>query len=188
MSFEVIFVDDGWCMMDIKPSQTYGSWKLKIKLHLWMMRGELPTRTAEHLHDWMDTFFIFLVKAWRTSKRHMKIMKILVSAQCCQAIQLAPGKYCKFGNFTRILFSRIMLKDIFAVLKFATRVWFTYISTRQSDIAISRGSYFHETSHMRSFAKIKLSPNFQNLQYQQKAYEKCLQNNLSNSGNFKMIY
>ena len=29
----------------------------------------------------------------------MKIMKILVSAQCCQAIQLTPGKYCKFKNF-----------------------------------------------------------------------------------------
>ena len=30
---------------------------------------------------------------------------------------LLSGKYCKFGNFARILFSRIALKDIFATLK-----------------------------------------------------------------------
>ena len=42
---------------------------------------------------------------------------------------------------------------------------FTYINKRQSDFAISRGFYFHETSHMRSFAKIKSSRKFPNLQY-----------------------
>ena len=31
---------------------------------------------------------------------------------------------------------------------------FSYISKRQSDFAILRGFYFHETSHMRIFAKI----------------------------------
>ena len=35
----------------------------------------------------------------------------------------------------------------------------------QSDFAISRGFYFHETSHMRSFAKIKPSQKFPNYQY-----------------------
>ena len=53
----------------------------------------------------------------------------------------------------RILFSRIALKDIFVTLKIETRTWFTYISKRQSDLAISRGFYFHETLQMRSFAK-----------------------------------
>ena len=38
-----------------------------------------------------------------------------------------------------------------------TRVWFTYISSRQSVFAISWGFHFYETSHMRSFAKIKPS-------------------------------
>ena len=42
---------------------------------------------------------------------------------------------------------------------------FTYINKRQSDFAISRGFYFHETSHMQSFAKIKSSRKFPNLQY-----------------------
>ena len=51
--------------------------------------------------------------------------------------------------------------------KFATKAWFTYISKQQSDFAISRGFYFHETSHMHmwSFAKIKPSRKFPNLQY-----------------------
>ena len=49
--------------------------------------------------------------------------------------------------FARILFSRIALKDILAMLKFATKARFTYINKRKSDFAISRGFYFHETSH-----------------------------------------
>ena len=49
--------------------------------------------------------------------------------------------------------------------KIAFRAWFTYISKRQRDLIISRGFYFHETSHMRSFAKIKPSRKFLNLQY-----------------------
>ena len=48
--------------------------------------------------------------------------------------------------FARILFSRIALKKLFAALKVATRAWYTYISKR-SDFGISRGFYFHETSH-----------------------------------------
>ena len=41
----------------------------------------------------------------------------------------------------------------------------TSVNKRQSDSAISRGFYFHETSHMRSFAKFKPSRKFPNLQY-----------------------
>ena len=48
---------------------------------------------------------------------------------------------------TRILFLRIGLKDIFAILKIRNhRICFTFISKRQSDCAISRGFYF-----LRSF-------------------------------------
>ena len=67
--------------------------------------------------------------------------------------------------FARILFSRITLKDLFAKVKIATKACFTIISRRQRDFAISRGFYFHETSQMRSFAKLKLSRKFPNLQY-----------------------
>ena len=67
--------------------------------------------------------------------------------------------------FARILFSRIVFKDIYATSKFVTRVCFTYISKRQSDFAISREFYYHEASHIRSFAKIKPSRKFPNLQY-----------------------
>ena len=66
--------------------------------------------------------------------------------------------------FARILFSRIVLNHIFATLKIATRVWFTNINKIQSEIANSWGLYFHETSHMRSFAKIRSSRKFPNLQ------------------------
>ena len=62
--------------------------------------------------------------------------------------------------FTRILFSRIALKDIFATLKIASKALFTYISNRQSDFDILRGIYFHENSHMLSFAKKKPSQKF----------------------------
>ena len=39
--------------------------------------------------------------------------------------------------FTRILFSRIALKDTFAMLKFALRACFTYIRKQQGDLASS---------------------------------------------------
>ena len=42
---------------------------------------------------------------------------------------------------------------------------FTYISKRQSDFVILRGFYFHKTSKIRSFAKIKPLRKFLNLQY-----------------------
>ena len=41
----------------------------------------------------------------------------------------------------------------------------TYINKQQSAFAISRGFYFHETLQMRSFAKIKSSRKFLNVQY-----------------------
>ena len=50
--------------------------------------------------------------------------------------------------------------------KFATRALFTYISKRQSDFGISRGYIFTKLRiYMRSFAKIKPSLKFPNLQY-----------------------
>ena len=68
--------------------------------------------------------------------------------------------------FARILFSRIALKDILVMekkLRLRQDLPTMYINKRQSDFAISRGLYFHETSH--SFAKIKSSRTFPNLQY-----------------------
>ena len=56
------------------------------------------------------------------------------------------------------------LKHILSTLKFATRAWFTYIHERQSKFSNSWGFYFHGTSHMRSFAKIKPSRKIPNLQ------------------------
>ena len=61
----------------------------------------------------------------------------------------------------RISFSQKELKDKFATLNFATR----FIRKRKSDFAISREFYFHEASHLRSFAKIKPLRKFPNLQY-----------------------
>ena len=66
--------------------------------------------------------------------------------------------------FARVLFSRIALKDILTMLKLKTRTWFTYISKLEGDFATSGGLYFHETSHKRSFPKIKTSQKFSNLQ------------------------
>ena len=48
--------------------------------------------------------------------------------------------------------------------KFEIKARFTYINKIQSDFAISRGFNFHEASHMQSFAKIKSSRKFLNLQ------------------------
>ena len=49
--------------------------------------------------------------------------------------------------------------------KFVTKARFTYINKQKSDSAISQGFYFHKTSHMRSFPKIKSSRKFPYLQY-----------------------
>ena len=66
--------------------------------------------------------------------------------------------------FARILFSRIALRHICDVKKSRTGHDLP-ISVNDSDIANSRGFDFPESSHMRSFAKIKFSRKFPNLQY-----------------------
>ena len=68
--------------------------------------------------------------------------------------------------FARIIFSQIALKDIFATLKIRGDV---KNSRQRHDLPSSvndtvfmpfRGVHFHETSHMRSFAKINPRENF----------------------------
>ena len=69
--------------------------------------------------------------------------------------------YCKLGNFREnFIFANGVKRHIFA-----TKAYITYISQHHTDLAISRGVYFHETSHMRSFANIKPSQKFPNVQY-----------------------
>ena len=68
--------------------------------------------------------------------------------------------HCKFGNFRENFIFANIVKDIFATLKFATMTWCIYISNQHNYFAKSRGFYFHETSHMRSFVKIKPSRKF----------------------------
>ena len=52
--------------------------------------------------------------------------------------------YCKFGNFRENLFSRIAIKDIYAMFKLRD-LGFIYIaiSVNDSDFVISRGFNFH---------------------------------------------
>ena len=69
-------------------------------------------------------------------------------------------KYCKPGNFRDNFIFANSVKIHICDAKIATRTCFTYISKRQSDFGISRGFYFHETSHRRSFAKINPRKNF----------------------------
>ena len=64
-----------------------------------------------------------------------------------------------------LIFGNSVKRHIFTMIKFATRVWFTNICKQQSDIDIARGLYFRETTHPHSFAKIKPSRKFPNLQY-----------------------
>ena len=67
-------------------------------------------------------------------------------------------RYCRFGNFREnFIFANSIKRHISDVKKNANKARFTFINKRQSNFAISRGLYFHETSHMRSFAKIKSS-------------------------------
>ena len=75
------------------------------------------------------------------------------------------GIDCKSGNFCEhFIFANSVKRHICNGKKIATRACFTFISSRQSGFAISRGIYFHETSYMRSFANIKPSRKFPKLQ------------------------
>ena len=67
--------------------------------------------------------------------------------------------------FARILFSRTAFKHIFATLKIAARAYLLISVNDRTDFVNSGCFYFHETSHMRSFEKIKPSRKFSNLQY-----------------------
>ena len=67
-----------------------------------------------------------------------------------------PGFLMFFLSFILLIrkFSREFnfheyLKTFLRRQKLAIRDWFTYISKRQSDFTISRGFYFHETSHAK---------------------------------------
>ena len=57
-----------------------------------------------------------------------------------------------------------MLKDIICDVKYSL-LSMIYINKDQSDFVVSQGLHFCETSHMRSFAKIKPSRKCPNLQY-----------------------
>ena len=105
-------------------------------------------------------------RKWAKIQQNQRIMTMGESfqdyswIQDFEAIESQPqnAKFSDYNtvnpeNFARILFSRIVLKDIYVTLKFTTRAWFKYISKRHSDYGISQWFYFHETSYMRSFAK-----------------------------------
>ena len=72
---------------------------------------------------------------------------------------------CKFGNFLEnFIFANSVKRHIcdVKIMRFGHDL---LISVNDSDFTITRGFYFHVTSHMRSLAKIKHSQNFPNLQY-----------------------
>ena len=70
---------------------------------------------------------------------------------------------CKFENFRHnFTFANSDKKHICGVKK--SQLWHD-LPLSVNNIMISQGFYFHETSHMRSFAKIKPSQKFPNLQY-----------------------
>ena len=73
--------------------------------------------------------------------------------------------YCKSNNFRdKFIFAKSVKRYICHATNFATRARVTYISIRQSDLPFCE-SFFSETSHLRSFAKIKHSRKFPNSQY-----------------------
>ena len=73
-------------------------------------------------------------------------------------------RFCKFGNFREnFIFANSIKRHICDGQSLQLR-HDLHISVNDSDFAISHGFYFHETSHMRSFVKIKSSRKFPNLQ------------------------
>ena len=75
-------------------------------------------------------------------------------------------QYCEFGNFCENFIFANSVKRHICHVKYS-RLWHD-LTTSVKDkrvFVISRGFYFRETPHPRSFAKIKPSRNFPNLQY-----------------------
>ena len=70
------------------------------------------------------------------------------------------SKYSKSGNFRDNLIFANSVKIRICDAERSRLGHDLPISLRQSDFGISRGFYFHETSHMRSFAKINPRENF----------------------------
>ena len=68
--------------------------------------------------------------------------------------------YSKFGNFRENFIYANNVKRHLCDVKKSRLKHDLHISV--NDRAISRGFYFHETSHIRSFAKIKPSRKFPN--------------------------
>ena len=71
--------------------------------------------------------------------------------------------YCKFGNIREVFIFANSVKRHICDVKILRLGLGLLISVNER--VISPGFYFHETSHMRSFAKIKPSRKFTNLQY-----------------------
>ena len=86
-----------------------------------------------------------------------------------------------------IIFANSIKRHIYEVLDLRLGARFISTIKQQSDLVISREFYFCKTSHMqsfdmRSFAKIKYSRKFQNLQYSSKnrtQHGYCLSTNLT---------
>ena len=92
----------------------------------------------------------------------MMVCKYGHSSDSC----LSVNKYCRFGNFRENFIFANSIKIHISGVKYSRLRQDLPISIIDKVILpFSRGFYFHETSHMRSFAKIKSSRKFPNLQY-----------------------
>ena len=81
----------------------------------------------------------------------LRLVGVLAARSC---------KYCKLGNFRKNFIFAKSLKRHTCDVQNSQLSHDLPKSQRQSDFTISRGSYFQETLHMRSFTKIKPSQKF----------------------------
>ena len=123
---------------------------------------------------------VYINQIFSAMSINLLILLINTQLNCCTIVRYIQMEWTWFTYFTthsdfkchsksrsfrkNFIFTS-SLKDTLATLKFPTGAWFICTSNRQSNYAILRGFYSWETSHMRSFARIKLSRKFLNLQY-----------------------
>ena len=87
----------------------------------------------------ISLFFILVVKL-----PDIPIPRFIVYYKCLVHFDDHVSLTVNSEIFASILFSRIVLKDIFAMFGIH-RAFFTYICKQQNEFSISRGFYFHKT-------------------------------------------
>ena len=140
-----------------------------LQTRFWCLSHQRAAKAQTSLHMlavWSEPSLLAYTKYGSRGKPRQQIRPLaLLDISAVSRLRIWD-RYWKFRNFRENFIFTNSVKRHICHTNNPQLAWFTYISKGQRIFSISWGLYFSETSHTRSFAEIKPSRKFLNLQYQ----------------------